>query len=182
VELTELQSPDPGAGDDPESADAGEAPSGRAVVVRQRGGLRSRRRQIIVFAVIAAALVILAFQGLGNATVFFKTADEAVAQKAKLGTHRFRIEGTVQNDVHLVGQNVAFTIANNGVTVPVVHHGDPPQLFKPGIPVVLEGRFEGGTYASDRIMVKHTADYVAQHPDRVQTSETSIPTSPSSAP
>jgi len=25
-------------------------------------------------------------------------------------------------------------------------------MFKPGIPVVLEGRFEGNTFASDRIM------------------------------
>jgi cytochrome c-type biogenesis protein CcmE len=174
VELTDLQTPD-----DPESLDAGERPSGQPVLVRRRRLLGTRRRQIIAFAVIAAALAILLFQGLGNATVYFKTADEAVAQRAKLGTHRFRIEGTVQPDVHLVGQDVSFTIANNGVTVPVIHHGDPPQLFKPGIPVVLEGRFDNGHYASDRIMVKHTADYVAQHPDRVKTSETSIPTSPS---
>ena len=179
MELTELQPPERGTGDDPESSDAGEQPSGRPIVVRRRGLLGTRRRQVIAFGVIAAALVVLAFQGLGNATVYFKTADEAVAQEAKLGTHRFRIEGTVQPDVHLVGQDVAFTIANNGVTVPVIHHGDPPQLFKPGIPVVLEGHFENGHYASDRIMVKHTADYVAQHPDRVKTSETSIPTSPS---
>jgi cytochrome c-type biogenesis protein CcmE len=178
VELTEVVPPEPGAEDDPESPDAGERPSGRPVRVRPRGLLGSRRRQFIAFGVIAAALLVLAFQGLGNATVYFKTADEAVAQKAKLGTHRFRIEGTVQNDVHLVGQNVAFTIANNGVTVPVIHHGDPPQLFKPGIPVVLEGHFQGGYYASDTIMVKHTADYVAQHPDRVKTAETTIPASP----
>ena len=179
MELTEVHPSNPGADDDPESPDAGEQPSGQPVRARSRGLLGSRRRQFIAFGVIGAALVVLAFQGLGNATVYFKTADEAVAQEAKLGTHRFRIEGTVQPDVHLVGQDVAFTIANNGVTVPVVHHGDPPQLFKPGIPVVLEGHFEDGHYASDRIMVKHTADYVAQHPDRVKTAETTIPASPS---
>jgi cytochrome c-type biogenesis protein CcmE len=181
VELTEVVPPDPGARDDPESEDAGEQPSGRPVRVRSRGLLGSRRRQVIAFGVIVAALVVLVFQGLGNATMYFKTADEAVAQEAKLGTHRFRIEGTVQPDVHLVGQNVAFTIANNGVTVPVVHHGDPPQLFKPGIPVVLEGHFQNGYYTSDRIMVKHTADYVAQHPERVKTAETTIPASPAVA-
>jgi hypothetical protein len=31
-------------------------------------------------------------------------------------------------------------------------------------------------------MVKHTADYIAKHPDRVKTSETSIPTAPSAPP
>ena len=145
--------------------------------------LGSRRRQFIAFGIIAVALGILVYQGLGNATVYFKTADEAVAQRAKLASHRFRIEGTVQPGVHQVGQDVSFVIANNGVAVPVIHRGDPPQLFKPGIPVVLEGRFASdGHFASDLIMVKHTEDYVAKHPDRVRSAETSIPTTASTAP
>jgi cytochrome c-type biogenesis protein CcmE len=129
--------------------------------------LGSRRRQVIAFGVIGIALGTLVWKGLGNATVYFKTADEAVAQRAKLGTHLFRIEGTVQPDVRVVGQDVAFTIANNGVSVPVIHHSSPPDLFKPGIPVVLQGHFQGGYFSSDLIMVKHTADYIAKHPERV---------------
>ena len=68
------------------------------------------------------------------------------------------------------GQQVDFTIESKGVTVPVVHTGDQPELFKPGIPVVLEGRFEQTVFASDRIMVKHSEDYIAKHPSRVTTS------------
>ncbi len=37
---------------------------------------------------------------------------------------------------------MTFTIAFNGVEVPVVHDGDPPELFEPGIPVVLEGHWD----------------------------------------
>jgi cytochrome c-type biogenesis protein CcmE len=48
-------------------------------------------------------------------------------------------------------------------------------MFKPGIPVVLEGRFDGDTFASDRIMVKHSEDYVAKHPSRVTTPPSSTP-------
>ena len=71
-------------------------------------------------------------------------------------------------------------IANNGVSVPILHRGDPPQLFKPGIPVVLEGHFDqAGTFESDLIMVKHTESYVAAHPDRVKTAETTIPSAAS---
>ena len=36
---------------------------------------------------------------------------------------------------------VTFTVKFNGVEVPVHHEGDPPELFEPGIPVVLEGRW-----------------------------------------
>ena len=92
--------------------------------------------------------------------------------RGSLGTHRFRIEGTVVpgslRDVP--GQAVAFSIASKGVQVPVIHHGDEPPLFKDQSnppPVVLEGRFDGDTFASDRIIVKHTETYTVQHPDRV---------------
>jgi cytochrome c-type biogenesis protein CcmE len=118
--------------------------------------------------IVAAAIGFLVFKGLGDATVYFKTADEAVAEKSSLGDRRFRVEGAVVTDsVRQVGDSVRFEIISAGVTVPVVHKGDPPELFKPGIPVVLEGRWEGDVYASDRIMVKHTSEYREDNPDRV---------------
>ena len=40
--------------------------------------------------------------------------------------------------------------------------------FRPGIPVVLEGHWQGAAFASDRIMVKHTSEYREQNPDRVK--------------
>jgi cytochrome c-type biogenesis protein CcmE len=129
----------------------------------------SRRRALIAGLVIAAAVLFLIVRGLGNATVYFKTADEAVAQKAKLGSHRFRVEGTVLGGtVHQAGRFVDFRIASNNVAVDVVHDGDPPELFKAGIPVVLEGRWSGDHFASDRIMVKHSETYRQKNPQRVQ--------------
>ena len=131
----------------------------------------TNRRLWIAGVVVIAALGFLVVRGLGNATLYFRTADEAVAQRQSLGTRRFRIEGTVlPGTVRQTGQQVDFTIENRGVTVPVVHTGDQPELFKPGIPVVLEGRFQGQAFASDRIMVKHSEDYIAKHPSRVTTS------------
>ena len=148
-------------------------PTPSAPRVRPRASLGSRRRAYAVGAVVVAALAWLLWQGLGNATVFFKTADEAVAQRAKLGSHRFRIEGTVvPGSVQDTGDAVTFRIASRGVEVPIVHHGDEPALFKSQSvppPVVLEGRFAAGsnTFESDRIIVKHSESYTQQHPDRV---------------
>jgi cytochrome c-type biogenesis protein CcmE len=133
----------------------------------------SQRRLWIASAVILAALGFLVFRGLGNATVFFKTADEAVHDRADLGARRFRVEGVVLDDVRQAGNAVSFTIENNGVRVPVVHQGDPPELFKANIPVVLEGRWQGDHYASDRIMVKHTESYRVKNPERVKDYSTS---------
>ena len=132
--------------------------------------IASRRRLWLAGAVVVVALGFLVVQGLGNATVYFRTADEAVAQRNSLGTRRFRIEGTVvDGSVLESGDNVAFRISSKDVEVPVLHHGDPPELFKPGVPVVLEGHFSGSTFSSDRILVKHSETYVADHPERVTT-------------
>jgi cytochrome c-type biogenesis protein CcmE len=150
----------------------------------------ARRRRKNPFAVVAlvlivAALGVVVMNGLGDATLFFRNADEAVAQRADLGDRRFRIQGLVDGDtITSTDRGVDFVITFNGVRVTVAHLGDPPDLFQPGIPVVLEGRWarvgetdspapaeplptDGGWFfASDRFMVKHTEVYAEEHPDR----------------
>jgi len=131
----------------------------------------TRRRMWLAGVVVLAALGFLVFQGLGNATLYFRTADEAVAQRSELGDRRFRIEGdVVDGSVRQEGNDVSFTLTSKSVEVPVRHKGDPPELFRPGIPVVLEGRFQGDHFTSDRILVKHSETYVAKNPDRVEPS------------
>ncbi len=128
----------------------------------------TRRRTWLAGVVVLAALGFLVVQGLGNATLYFRTADEAVAQRNELGDRRFRIEGdVVDGSVRQEGNDVSFTLTSKSVEVPVVHKGDPPELFRPGIPVVLEGRFQDDHFSSDRMLVKHSETYVAENPDRV---------------
>lgn len=133
----------------------------------------SRRRLTIAAVVVLGALGFLVYQGLGNATLYFRTADEAVAQKASLGDRRFRIEGdVVPGSIREEGADVYFTIVSKDVEVGVRHDGqEPPELFQPGIPVVLEGRFQGDQFVSDRILVKHSETYVADNPGRVTTGQ-----------
>jgi cytochrome c-type biogenesis protein CcmE len=135
---------------------------------RRRAWLGSRRRQVVAALIVAGALAFLLLEGLNNATIYFKTADQAVADRAALGTRPFRIEGTVEPDVHQAAGVTTFSIVANGVRVQVVDSKQPPQLFKPGIPVVLEGHWQGSVYASDQVMVKHTASYAEAHPDRLK--------------
>jgi cytochrome c-type biogenesis protein CcmE len=123
--------------------------------------------------VIVVALGFLVYRGLDNATLYFRTAAEAVEQRAELGTRRFRIEGNVvEGSVRERGDVLDFKIESDGTVVDVVHRGNQPALFKPGIPVVLEGRFADRslTFSSDRMLVKHSESYVAENPDRVTTS------------
>jgi cytochrome c-type biogenesis protein CcmE len=164
------ESPQPGGAAGPRTR-----PPGPGGSPRRRALLGSRRRQVIALLVIAGAVSFLLLEGLSNATVYFKTADQAVADKAALGHRQFRIEGTVEPGVHQVGTTTDFSIYANGVRVAVVDSADPPQLFKAGVPVVLDGHWEGAVYASDQIMVKHTASYTEAHPDRLKSQ---LPTPP----
>lgn len=137
---------------------------------------RPRRRRlpaVLVLLVVLAAFGFVMVRALGNATMFFYNADEAVAKRETLAGQRFRLQGTVvDNSVVRTGDGVSFVVAFNGVTVPVNHVGDPPELFQPGIPVVLEGHWAdgdpNGAFASDRILVKHSESYDEKNPDRLK--------------
>jgi cytochrome c-type biogenesis protein CcmE len=140
-------------------------PPGAARRARDRS---TRRRLLVVGAVLAAAVGFLLYKGLTTAVVFFKTANEAIAQRHVLGDATFQIEGVVvPGTVHRLGPaELAFEIESKGVKVQVHDEGSPPQLFEPGIPVVLVGHFVGSSdlFSSDEIMVKHSNVYVAAHP------------------
>jgi cytochrome c-type biogenesis protein CcmE len=143
------------------------APSGAVAIVKLRLG--------IVLALIAGAVAFLLVKGLGDATVFFRNADEAVADRDELGTKRFRLQGTVvDGSVHQAGDAVEFDVEFHCESVHVRHEGDPPELFKPGIPVVLEGSYQAppsDVYESDTIFVRHTNEYRVDEEDRLELAE-----------
>lgn len=129
----------------------------------------TRRRGAVLLVVAFAVAGLLLWKGLTNATVYFKTVDEAVAQRAQLGDRRFRLEGIVEaGSVKERDGGVDFTVTENNAEIAVHHVGDPPELFKPNIPVVLEGHFDGNRFRSDRILVKHTEEYRKDNPGRVK--------------
>lgn len=123
---------------------------------RTRG---SRRQRWLALALVVGALGFLLARGLANAMDYYLTAKQAVAQRAQLGTKDFRIQGKVVPDVRHVGTNLHFDITSAHVTVAIVSTGTPPQLFKPGLPVVLDGHWQGDTFLSDQIMVQHGSTY-----------------------
>ena len=47
-------------------------------------------------------------------------------------------------------------------TIPVSSTGAPPQMFKAGIGVIVEGRLgDDGVFSTGRVMVKHSNEYRA---------------------
>jgi cytochrome c-type biogenesis protein CcmE len=142
------------------------------------GARRTSRRVLLVFAVLAAAVVFLLVEGLGSSLNYFDTVDQAFAHRGSLGTTTFRLEGTVvPGTIRPTATGTDFVIAEGAHVVHVTNTGSPPQLFQANIPVVVEGHFTSSTstrFVSDSILVKHSADYIEQHPGRVKAPNGSV--------
>ncbi len=127
---------------------------------------------LAVFVLLGAALVFLLVEGLGSSLNYFDTVDQAFAHRTTLGTQTFRLEGTVvPGSIRSTARGTDFAVAEGAHVVHVANTGSPPQLFQASIPVVVVGHFTSDTsddFVSDSILVKHSENYVAQHPSRVR--------------
>ena len=133
---------------------------------------RSRLRLGLVIAVVAGAMAFLLMQGLGGATTYFYNADEVAERADELAGTSFNLQGTVVGEPVERDGALAFDVEYRCRTVPVSHRGDPPELFRPGIPVVLKGELsDGGTFRSDTIMIRHTSEYRTEESDRLELAE-----------
>ena len=138
--------------------------TGREVAPRRRSP-----RNLVILGVIGAAMVFLLYQALTQARVYFYNVDEAVARQADLGDDTFQMQGTVL-DLPTVDASGAlvFTVGFDDARAEVRHVGDEPSsLFDVGEAVVVEGHWDGETFLSRQILVKHSEAYVEDNPDRL---------------
>jgi cytochrome c-type biogenesis protein CcmE len=135
---------------------------------------RTRRRAtgLIVGVVVVVGIVAVLWNGLSQATLFFYNVDEAVAQRSEIGDKRFRMQGNVvRGSVDRTATGVEFVLAFEGEQVAIRHNGEPPELFGPKIPVVLEGQFVGDEFQSDRILIRHDNTYDEENQERIKRAE-----------
>ena len=128
---------------------------------------------------LAAAVVFLLVEGLGSSLNYFDTVNQAFAHRQSLGTSTLRLEGTVvPGSIHPTATGTDFVIGQGVHRVQVTNTGSPPQLFQANIPVVVEGHFTSTTsthFVSNSILVKHSATYIEQHPNRLKPQRVSGP-------
>jgi len=140
---------------------------------------RSRRRSIGVIVVLLVAVGALLSQGVLHNLNYFETVDQALAQRSTLGTRVLRLEGVVQKGtIKRTSTGADFILDGSGAKrVMVRAQGTPPQLFQANIPVVVVGHFNSVTamaFTGTQIMVKHSANYIAAHPNRVKARNGSV--------
>jgi len=94
----------------------------------------------IVMLVVGACVGYLVYSASGGASEYYLTVSELRSQQPAAGD--VRVAGVVQNDVQRSdgGLRVQFTEKDGTSSVLVDYKGALPDIFRPGITVVAEGR------------------------------------------
>ena len=112
-------------------------------------------------AVVAACVGYLIYSASGGATEYYMTVSELQAH-ATAGD--VRVAGVVQDDVHKSdGLHVTFTEKDGTASMPVEYRGTLPDIFKPGITVVVEGKLGGdGVFHARTLLAKCPSRFSTQ--------------------
>jgi len=124
--------------------------------------------------IILAAFGFLLYGGIDKNVVFFLTPNELLARGTEAYDVPVRLGGLVQPgsvkwDADKL--DLRFVVMDSGGQSVNVHSsGAPPQMFRDGMGVVVEGRYHrSGVFESTNLMVKHSNEYrKPEHGERPQ--------------
>ena len=128
----------------------------------------SRKWVLAGAGVILAVFAWLTFGGLEKNVVFFLTPQELLAKGDAGVDVPVRLGGQVKPgsmtwDAKTL--DLRFTVTDGARDVQVHSTGAPPQMFRDGMGVIVEGRYGcGGVFEATSLMVKHSNEYRAPEP------------------
>ena len=126
---------------------------------------KTRRFMFIAIGVAVVAFIVIAWGGINKNLVYYWTPTDLVANGDKAYGATIRLGGMVSGGSiknHAGVSGVEFDVHDGAKAVHVKSNGVPPQMFREGIGVVVEGTMmRGGYFQSDRLMVSHNNEYRA---------------------
>jgi len=126
---------------------------------------RSKTRWIIGGVIIASSVIGFSLLNLGDNLVYFYTPAEAAEKHSELESKIIKVGGMVKPGTvawNAEQLELRFTMTDlKDHEIQVEHKGTPPDLFKEGQGVVVEGRLidVGHRMVSHKLMVKHSEEY-----------------------
>ena len=126
---------------------------------------RRRRWAMVAVALLAVTFAWLIYGGIDQNVVFFLTPRELLAKGTRGVDVPVRLGGQVKPGSVKWDEktlDLRFSVTDGASEVSVQSRGAPPQMFRDGIGVVVEGRFgRDGVFQSTGLMVKHSNEYRA---------------------
>ncbi|MBV9256907.1 MAG: cytochrome c maturation protein CcmE [Ktedonobacteraceae bacterium] len=122
---------------------------------------------IIAAIVILGAVIYLVFANTQASAVYYMTVSE-LKHCTTCTVQSVRVAGIVQagsvvrNDAQ---EQIAFTIVDGKQTLPVSYSGVVPDIFRPGIQVVVEGHYSGqGPFKAQTLLAKCPSKFQSATP------------------
>jgi cytochrome c-type biogenesis protein CcmE len=132
---------------------------------------RNRWFAVGALAVAGLAFVVITYGGIGENLVYYWGPSDLKAAGDKAVGATIRLGGLVAEDSVKEGPSASsleFDVTDGENTVHVKASGVPPQMFREGIGVVVEGTMSrAGYFEGHRLMVSHDNEYRA--PDEART-------------
>ncbi|HEX5416023.1 MAG TPA: cytochrome c maturation protein CcmE [Chloroflexota bacterium] len=129
---------------------------------------RIRSARVIVAAlVVVAAIGYLVYNGFQSTSVYYLTVAELQSKGADVGS--VRVAGIVaENSLQrsTTDSTIRFTVTDSGASMPVVYKGLVPDIFGPGIQVVVEGHYNHatGVFEASTLLAKCPSKFTAAVP------------------
>lgn len=134
---------------------------------------KAKGRVVAVVALLAAAsgLGFIAYGNIGDNLVYYLSPKEMLEMGPKAYGPTIRLGGVVfpgSIEWNAEHTSLKFKVADSrlptATTVAVVSDQIPPQMFREGIGVVVEGTFDSSlVFKTNRLMVNHSNEYKAPH-------------------
>lgn len=124
--------------------------------------MKSRLPLIVAILVAATAFAFIAAGKIGNNLVYYWSPSDLRTAGDRAYGASIRLGGMVEKGSVVAGQDVEFNVTDYRKTIHVKIHGVPPQMFREGIGVVVEGTMtRNGYFDGSRLMVSHNNEYRA---------------------
>ncbi len=142
-----------------------------SVPQEERKPMRPRRRLPISFIlgglVILGAVIYLIYANTQANAVYYMTVPE-LKNCSICTSQSVRVAGVVQAGSIVnnnQNQQISFVIADSGQSLPVIYSGIVPDIFRPGVTVVVEGHYTGqGPFQAQTLLTKCPSKFQAATP------------------
>ena len=126
-----------------------------------------RLMAVAAIAIAAGVLGYVSYGGIGENLVYFWDVKELLDKGDSAFGATVRLGGVVKSDslnwdpksIDLRFKVAMEANATEDRSVVVRATGAPPQMFREGIGVVVEGTYDGKVFHADRVIVKHSNEY-----------------------
>jgi cytochrome c-type biogenesis protein CcmE len=117
---------------------------------------------------------------LQDNVVFFEPVSRAIEKREAQGDRAFKMSGSVvPGTIEEHAEEVRFVLTEGGALANVRFSGSPPDLFADCAPVVVEGNWDGRTFVSDELLIKHGNEYEPPDDEMGEATAAQCPEKPS---